>query len=159
LRAGASVRRVATGAARRVSGTLPALLDDVAARFGPCPALIAPRRRMTYGELAADADGIAAALTARGAGKGTHVGLLLPNWPEWIGIAFGVWRTGAVLVPLNTLARPRELGHALGHADVELLIAVRRFLRHDYVAAVEGVAPAVLREVVWLEPPAADGAV
>ena len=41
----------------------------------------------------------AAGLEQRGAGPGTHVGLLAPNWPEWLVIAWAVWRTGAVLVP------------------------------------------------------------
>src|SRR5439155_22379850 len=108
----------------------------VAARFAPREALVSSRRMMTYGELGA----VPVAISN---GKGTHVGLLLPNCPEWIAIAFGVWRAGAVLVPLNTLARPRELAHALRHADVTLLIAVRSFLRHDYVATIETIAPGI----------------
>src|SRR5262249_58316278 len=54
---------------------------------------------------------------------------------EWLALAFAVWRCGGVLVPLNTLYRARELGHALAHAEVSLLIATRRFLRHDYASA------------------------
>src|SRR5690349_14292396 len=123
---------------------------------------------MTYAELAAESVAVARGLAARGVGKGTRVGLLLPNWPEWIATAFGVWRCGGILVALNTLARPRELAYALRHADVSVLVAVRRFLRHDYVAALAEVAPETtaprpplrvpalpaLRDVVWLEPPA-----
>ena len=145
--------------------TLPALLDEAAARFGPREALVSSRRRMTYAELAQESVRIGRALAARGVGKGTRVGLLAPNWPEWIAIAFGVWRCGGVLVPLNTLNRAREIAHCLRHADVELLLAVRAFLRHDYVAALEEIAPGVatlrapihdarlpaLREVVWLD--------
>src|SRR5712691_5537855 len=119
---------------------------------------------MTYAELAAESVTIGRALAARGVGKGTRVGLLMPNWPEWMATAFGVWRCGALLVPLNTLCRPRELAHLLRHADVALLIAVRGFLRHDYVAALEEIAPGMpfsrqvvlpaLRDLVWVEPPA-----
>jgi fatty-acyl-CoA synthase len=156
---------VAAGAARGVSETLPALLDESTARFGAREALVAARTRMTYAELAAASRAAGRALAARGVGKGTRVGILMPNWPEWIALAFGVWRCGGVVVPLNTLSRPRELGYALRHADVTLLLAVRRFLRHDYVAALAEVAPEAgtrrfgealpaLRDVVWLEPPA-----
>ena len=81
LRAGTTLRPVAAGAAGRVIRTLPALLDDVAARFAPREALVSSRRRMTYGELGA----VPVAISN---GKGTHVGLLLPNCPEWIAIAF-----------------------------------------------------------------------
>jgi fatty-acyl-CoA synthase len=92
----------------------------------------------------------------------------MPNWPEWLEVAFAVWRCGGLLVPLNTLYRPRELGYALRHADVSLLIAVRRFLRHDYEASLEEIAPGVgrarppvrhaalpaLRDVLWVDLPA-----
>src|SRR5205814_9817035 len=80
---------------------------------------------------------------ARGVGRQAHVELLLPNSPEWIAVAFGVWRTGGVLVPLSTLARPRGLAYALRHADVTMLSGVRGFLRHDYVAAMETIAPGI----------------
>ena len=147
--------------------TLPALLDALAAHHGARDALVSARRRLTYAELAAESVTIGRALAARGVGKGTRVGLLLPNCPEWLTTAFGVWRCGGLLVPLSTLARPPELAHCLRHADVQRLVAVRRFLRHDYAAAVEQIAPGsgkapaplhhpavpALREVVWLEPP------
>jgi len=153
--------------------TLPRLLDDLAARFGPREALVSARRRVSYAELSAMSAAIGRGLAARGVGKGTRVGLLVPNWPEWIAAAFGVWRCGGLLVPLNTLNRARELAHCLRHADVQLMVAVRRFLRHDYAAALDEVAPGAvtapaplherslpaLREVVWLEPPSGEAPV
>jgi acyl-CoA synthetase (AMP-forming)/AMP-acid ligase II len=145
--------------------TLPALLDAVAARSPSSEAFLTARRRTTYAELRDDSIAIARGLAARGVGRGTRVGLLMPNRAEWLAAAFGVWRCGGVLVPLSTLARPRELGHFLESADVALLLAVRRFLRHDYEAAIDEIAPGAsrapaplfhaalpaLREVVWLE--------
>jgi fatty-acyl-CoA synthase len=153
--------------------TLPALLEALEARFGAREALISAHGRLRYDQLAGMAAAIGRALAARGVGKGTRVGLLMPNWPEWLATAFGVWSCGGVLVALNTLHRPRELAHTLVHADVSLLIAVRSFLRHDYVAAVEEIAPGArgavpplrdprlpaLREIVWLESPAPDAPV
>src|SRR3989441_2381820 len=140
--------------------TLPAFLDGLAARFGGREALVSPRRRMTYAELAAESTAIARALAARGVEAGTRVGLLMPNWPEWIATAFGVWRAGGLLVPLSTLSRPREMAYCLAHAEVRVLVAVRRFLRHDYVAGLEESLPRLpaLGEVVWLAPPAGGGA-
>jgi hypothetical protein len=70
-------------------------------------------------------------------------------------LAFAVWRAGGVLVPVSTLYRPRELRHALESADVELLIAARAFLKHDYAAILDDAGrPPRLRDVVWLEAPA-----
>src|SRR5436309_15047708 len=116
---------------------------------------------MTYAELAAESTAIARALAARGVEAGTRVGLLIPNWPEWIATAFGVWRAGGLLVPLSTLSRPREMAYCLAHAEVRVLVAVRRFLRHDYMAGLEEGAPRLpaLREVVGLAPAGAGGAV
>lgn len=117
------------------TGTLPGLLEELAARHGGREALISTRGRLSFAELAGLADLLTGALAARGVQRGTRVALLLPNWPEWLALAFAVWRCGGVLVPLNTLYRARELGHALAHAEVSLLIAARGFLRHDYAAA------------------------
>ncbi len=150
--------------------TLPALLEAAAARYPSNEALISRRRRATYAELRDDSTAIGRGLAARGVGRGTRVGLLMPNRVEWIATAFGVWRGGGLLVPLSTLARPRELGHCLRSADVALLLAVRRFLRHDYEAMLDEIAPdagrapaavfnaalPALREVVWLEDAPAD---
>jgi fatty-acyl-CoA synthase len=145
-------------------GTLPALLAALAREHGEREALVSSRGRLKYGELAALAERVARALAARGVGHGTHVGLLLPNWPEWLAIAFGVWRCGAVLVPLNTLYRPRELGHALAHAEVSVLVGTRAFLRHDYAACLaelgigwtaaraQGAGFPALRHVALLDP-------
>src|SRR5437870_3442692 len=65
------------------------------------------------------------------------------------------------LVPLSTLNRPREMAYCLARAEVRVLVAVRRFLRHDYVAGLEEGAPGLpaLREAVWLAPPAEGDAV
>src|SRR5262245_61103576 len=120
---------------------LPALLDAVAARHPANEAFIDGRRRVSHAELREESVAIARGLAALGVGRGTRVGLLMPNRAEWLATAFGVWRCGGVLVPLSTLARPREIGHFLRSADVTVLLAVRRFLRHDYEAALHEIAP------------------
>lgn len=96
---------------------------------------------VTFGALAADARRVATALARLGVAKGTRVGLLMPNRPDWLRCAFGVWRLGGVLVPINTLFRGPELGQALRHADVAVLITVGRFLRNDYLALLLDLCP------------------
>src|SRR5262249_22598115 len=102
---------------------LAARLDALAAVHGDSVALISAEEVVSFRQLAADARRVAAALAALGAGKGTRIGLLMPNRPDWLRCAWGVWRLGGVLVPLNTLYRGPELEHALRHADVAILIA------------------------------------
>jgi acyl-CoA synthetase (AMP-forming)/AMP-acid ligase II len=121
--------------------SIGALLDSAAASHGARAALVHRDRRITYTELRDDSLRTARALAALGVVKGTHVGLLLPNSPQWLSLAFGALRLGAVLVPLNTLSTPRELAHALRHADVHVLVMVARFLRHAYLDTVVEFCP------------------
>lgn len=122
-----------------------ALLDHARAARPERPALIAGQRRMTYAELHAAAGRAARGFAALGVKRGAHVGVLLPNSPEWIAFAFGALKLGAVLVPLNTLSRQAELAYALRHADVAVLVTAARFLRHQYVEMLSAECPALRR--------------
>lgn len=131
------------------AGTLPDLLADAVAAHGAREALVSTRDRVTYATLGSLADEAARALGARGVRRGSRVGLLLPNWPAWAAIAFGAWRCGAVLVPLPTVAPARELAAVVARAGVDVVVALRRFRRHEFAAGVCGAPVAVLLE----EPP------
>ena len=73
------------------------------------PMVIDPDGRITYAELDATTRDLAAAFIAAGVGKGTRVGLIMPNCVQWVQIAVALTRIGAVLVPLSTLLQPPEL--------------------------------------------------
>jgi fatty-acyl-CoA synthase len=103
------------------------------------------RGSLSYADLAREADRVAAALIAAGVTKGVRVGLLMPNWPQWLPVAFGIVKTGAWLVGLNTLSRAGELEYQLRHTDVGVLIAVTRFLRNDYLSMLREFAEPVFR--------------
>jgi acyl-CoA synthetase (AMP-forming)/AMP-acid ligase II len=152
--------------------TIGPLLDAAVREHGDRPALIAADRRMSYRELAHAAHRIAKGLARVGVSKGTRVGILMPNCPEWLACAFGALKLGALLVPLNTLHRQTELTYALRHADVTVLIMVSDFLTHAYAEVLRAICPALhgsirplaaaelpaLREVIVLgsdRPPAA----
>jgi fatty-acyl-CoA synthase len=116
-------------------------LKTLAAAHGSRPALRTAEAVVTFADLAADARRVAAALSQLGVGKGTRVGILMPNRPDWLRCAFGAWRLGAIVVPINTLYRGTELGDALRHADVAVLITVDQFLRHDYMRLLLDLCP------------------
>jgi fatty-acyl-CoA synthase len=138
--------------------TLGAFLDSLAERFGRREAIAyAPRdavtSRMTFAGLRAQARVAAKRLHAAGVSRGTRVGLLCSNRMEWLPVAFGAWRLGAVLVPLSTLWKRHELDYGLRHAAVEVLLTLPGFLSHDYLAHVRALwarLPA-LRRVALLE--------
>src|SRR5262245_29590175 len=113
---------------------------------------------MSFAVLADESRQAAARLRGLGVGRGTRVALLCSNRPEWLPIAFGAFRLGAVLVPLSTLWKRDELAYGLRHANVEVLVTLPGFLRHDYLTSVRDLRPEgpALRDVVLLEGAAAD---
>jgi long-chain acyl-CoA synthetase len=60
------------------------------------------------------ADAVAVDLAAAGVGPGLAVGVALPNGVELIATLFGVWRAGAVYVPINPRYTADEVAHVLG---------------------------------------------
>ena len=97
--------------------------------------------RLSYGEAERLSRKLARGLLAAGAGKGTRVGLLLPNGPDWVLAWLAAARIGALVVPLNTFYQARELGFVLRHADVHTLLTAARFLNNDYLERLEKFAP------------------
>jgi acyl-CoA synthetase (AMP-forming)/AMP-acid ligase II len=130
---------------RDIRQTIPARFEHLASRYGDRPALIFKDRTVSFAELDAHSQRIALGLSEIGVSKGTHVGILMPNRPDWLLAALAAWRNGAVVVPLNTLYRRPELEHALRHADVVVLLAVSSFLRHDYRTMLSEICPELAR--------------
>lgn len=65
---------------------------------------------------------VAGLMKDAGIGKGDKVAVMLPNVPEFMYSYFGVLKTGAVVVPLNTSSTPYELTYLLNNSDAKLLI-------------------------------------
>ena len=121
--------------------SVPVMLRTLAQRYGPRELLVVGERRVTYEQAEAESALLARGLLAEGIGKGTRVALLLPNGPEWVFAWLAAARIGALVVPLNTFSRARELHFVLRHADVDTLLTAGRFLSHDYLALLEECAP------------------
>ena len=94
-------------------------------------------RRLSYRELEVESRCLGRALLASGVTRGSRVGLLAPNGPEWVVAWLAAARIGALVVLLNTFHKARELGWALAHCDAEVLFTVDRYLSHDYAARLE----------------------
>jgi acyl-CoA synthetase (AMP-forming)/AMP-acid ligase II len=97
------------------------------------PMVIDPDGRLCYRELAISTMGLAAGLLHAGVGKGTRVGVVMPNSVGWVQVAIAVTRIGAVLVPMSTLLPTRELVAQLRTASVQFLISVEEFRGHRYL--------------------------
>src|SRR5204862_301311 len=83
--------------------------------------------RLSYGRLDALSDAFAAGLAARGVVKGDRVALIMPNCPQMVIGQLGVWKAGAVAVPLNPLSSDEELAHALAATGARAGVVLTRF--------------------------------
>jgi acyl-CoA synthetase (AMP-forming)/AMP-acid ligase II len=117
------------------------LIRECATRWGDKPFAVLGDQRITYAEAEARSAELAKGLLVSGAGKGTRVGLLAPNGPDWIIGWLGATRVGAVVALLNTYSKARELGWVLRHSDVQMLLTVDSHLGHDYLNRLEQASP------------------
>ncbi|MGZ4564020.1 MAG: class I adenylate-forming enzyme family protein [Mycobacterium sp.] len=101
------------------------------------PLLVCDGDRISYGEAEVRSAELARGLIAVGAGKGTHMGLLYPNGPEFVVAMLAAARIGAVVVPFSTFVTARELREQLLDSDVEILLSAASFRAHDYVHRLE----------------------
>jgi len=105
-----------------VSQPLVARLEDTADAFPRRIALQQAQRRLDYAGLRDAASRFARSLRARGVEPGDRVALILHNGIEAAIAWYGIWRAGAVVVPLNAQARERDFVPWLRHSGARLLV-------------------------------------
>src|SRR5687768_2541171 len=91
-----------------------AVADQVPERV----AVVTPERRLTYGELEARANQLAAWLAAQGVGAGDHVGLHLYNGTEYLEGMLAAYKLRAVPVNVNYRYVEEELRYLFADADL-----------------------------------------
>lgn len=76
----------------------------------------------TFDELRKGSNRIANALTDLGIGQGDRVAVLLPKIPKTILTVLGIWKVGAIHVPLFTAFEKQALTHRINDCHPEVLI-------------------------------------
>jgi acyl-CoA synthetase (AMP-forming)/AMP-acid ligase II len=90
---------------------------------------------ISHGELAYYVDRMAAALHARGLGKGDVVAVFSPN-TIWYPVVFhGIAKAGCVMSPINALYTPEEIAFQLRDSGAKMLVTVSVFLERAQAAA------------------------
>jgi fatty-acyl-CoA synthase len=134
--------------------TIGANLSRTVARYPDHEALVdvATGRRWTYAAFDGDVETLCRGFLAAGVAKGDRVGIWAPNCAEWVLVQYATARIGAVLVNVNPAYRIHELGHALRHSGVRLLVSATSFKSSDYVNMIGQVAPQCpdLERVVYI---------
>lgn len=85
-------------------------------------AIVWNETRLSYKQLNDYANKIANGLRSLGIEYGDKVALSCPNLPYFPMAYFGILKTGAVVVPLNVLFKPREIAYHLKDSDAKAFI-------------------------------------
>ncbi len=101
---------------------------DESARTKPYRAMFYFKgHRLLYYDFVRQSDALAAGLVAQGIKKGDRVALLLPNSPQMVLAFQGIWKAGAIAVPINPLYTEHELKHALMEVGASAVIVLNPF--------------------------------
>lgn len=114
---------------------LDVLADSVRQRPGH-PAVHFKGRSLSYAELEWLSDSLATALVRRGVARKDRVALIMPNCPQFLIAQLGVWKAGAIVVPLNPLYVDSDLVHALQETGARMAIVLTPF--YEKVKALQG---------------------
>jgi long-chain acyl-CoA synthetase len=105
-------------------------------------ALVSGMTTTSYSMLRNEAARVADYLTDGGLRPGDHVGVMLPNGPDFAAIFYGVLHAGGVVLPLNPQMHSRPLDFFLTITDARLLFVPPQHAIEETVAAVTaGVQP------------------
>ena len=110
---------------------VPLLHEMIAARAARTPDLAVvtfdttsgPDEVRTYQQLWDNGRRLAAALLARGLGRGGHFALLMANHPEFVEAMIAASLTATVFVPIDPRTRGEKLVYLLKHAECRGVIA------------------------------------
>jgi fatty-acyl-CoA synthase len=95
-------------------------------------------RRLSYAQVDAGSDALAAALHELGVEAGDRVALTLPSWPEFVVAVFAAAKLGAIIVPLNPKFTTPELQYMLRHSETAVVVTAENWDGVDYLARYEG---------------------
>ncbi|HEX8276908.1 MAG TPA: amino acid adenylation domain-containing protein [Longimicrobiaceae bacterium] len=126
-----------------VEGTLHERFAEVAARFPDSVAVAAEDGSLTYADLDARSDALAAALRARGVGAESLVGLCMERGAGLVVGILGILKAGGAYVPLDPSLPADRLAFLLSDSGVRIVAAEER---------TRGVLPAFEGEIVVVAP-------
>lgn len=128
--------------------TIPGHFAGVVKRFSARDAIVSrhQHRRLTYGQLAAEADRLARGLLGMGYRRGDRIGVWATNSIEWLLLQVAMARIGVALVAINPGYRQREIAYALQHSEVHGVFIIPSFRSSDYVAMLGEVLPGLHKE-------------
>lgn len=95
---------------------------------------------LTRADVLADVATVSAELVALGLRAGDVICVQLPNWTEAVIYTYAAFRIGAVVCPVTTIYRRRELGFILERTKCRLVVAPSTYRGFDFAGMVRGLA-------------------
>ncbi|MUL48239.1 long-chain fatty acid--CoA ligase [Mycobacterium sp. CBMA293] len=118
---------------------LSVMLADSARDQPSATAVIEGQRQMTYHEINAAANQVAALLIQQGIAVGDRVAMSVPNILEFPIVYYGILKAGAVAVPLNTMLKRAEVGYHLTDSGARAYFYAGEYLPDNAWLAFEDV--------------------
>ncbi|MGP1450269.1 MAG: long-chain-fatty-acid--CoA ligase [Wolinella sp.] len=108
-------------------------------------ALFVDDKKISFRDLLKESDRIASFLTKEGIGKGDCVAVIMANSWEYVATIFGVFRTGAILVPINTMLKSDEMQYVIKDSGASLAFVSGKFFKEtQWLLYTAG-----LKKIVW----------
>jgi long-chain acyl-CoA synthetase len=107
---------------------LKAMLDNTVGLYADKTAIAHGDVNMSYAELEESSSRITNKLLALGIKKGDRVAMLLLNSPRFVSVFFGIVKSGAIAVPLDTKYKTDELNCILEHCRPVALFVEKPYI-------------------------------
>lgn len=128
------------------SGTVVDMFEEAVAKWDERPAFNGLYVNLRYNEVDRLSRDFAAWLQQQGVKKGDRVAVMLPNLLSFPVVAFGIIRSGAVMVSVNPLYTPRELAHQINDSGAEIVV----IFNGSTAVLAEALVDVTVREIVTL---------
>lgn len=102
-------------------------LEEAARKYPDRACTIFNGAVISYKEMNALTDHMAAALVELGVKKGDRVGIFMPNVPQFVIAYFGILKAGGIVVAVNPTYPPDEVIKPVNDANIEVMFTLTRF--------------------------------
>ncbi|MEM0353611.1 MAG: class I adenylate-forming enzyme family protein, partial [Archaeoglobaceae archaeon] len=110
-------------------------LDNAVKKYGEKTALIYAEPKfssdlpdtITFSMLGELTNKLSNSFRQLGISKGSKVGVMLPNSPDYVVVTYANWKLGAIQVPINWMYKEYELEFVLNDAEVSTLVIHSNF--------------------------------
>ncbi|MBU0799760.1 MAG: long-chain fatty acid--CoA ligase [Alphaproteobacteria bacterium] len=109
------------------------ILDQTVRDYGDRPGMDFMGKKQKWGDLGDQVNRMAKGLQGMGVGKGTRVGLFLPNCPFYLISYYAILKAGGTVVNLNPLYAKKELMHLVEDSSAEIVVTANLAMLYDKI--------------------------